>query len=64
MLLPAAPAQRSARALAGSAALAMSARHYGTGPRLYPGHGHWLLQEPGWEAIADDALAWLSASLR
>jgi pimeloyl-ACP methyl ester carboxylesterase len=33
-------------------------------PRLYPGHGHWLLQEPGWEAIADDALAWLSASLR
>jgi len=40
-----------------------TARHCGAGPLLYANHGHWLLQEPGWEAIADDALAWLSSSL-
>lgn len=24
------------------------------------GHSHWLIEEPGWETIADTALKWLS----
>jgi pimeloyl-ACP methyl ester carboxylesterase len=40
-----------------------TARHYRVEPRLYPGHGHWLIQEPGWQAIADDVLSWLASSL-
>jgi pimeloyl-ACP methyl ester carboxylesterase len=27
--------------------------------REYPGRGHFLIGEPGWEALATDALAWL-----
>jgi pimeloyl-ACP methyl ester carboxylesterase len=27
--------------------------------RVYAGHGHLLIAEPGWDAIAKDALAWL-----
>jgi pimeloyl-ACP methyl ester carboxylesterase len=38
-----------------------TARHYGVEPRLYAGHGHWLIQEPGWQAVADDIVAWLSS---
>ena len=41
-----------------------TARHYGTEPRLYDRHGHWIIQEPGWQAIADEVLAWLSSNLR
>jgi pimeloyl-ACP methyl ester carboxylesterase len=40
-----------------------TARHYGVEPRLYAGHGHWILQEPGWQAVASDILGWLSSSL-
>jgi pimeloyl-ACP methyl ester carboxylesterase len=40
-----------------------TARHYGVPQHSYAGHGHWLIQEPGWQAIANDVLAWLSASL-
>lgn len=36
-----------------------TARHYGVKPHVYPGHAHWLLQEPGWDAIASEVLAWL-----
>ena len=25
----------------------------------YPGQGHWVLGQPGWERIADDTVAWL-----
>jgi pimeloyl-ACP methyl ester carboxylesterase len=25
----------------------------------YPGHGHWVVGQPGWEKIADDAATWL-----
>ena len=25
----------------------------------YPRHGHWLIEEPGWEAIAQDVLDWI-----
>lgn len=41
--------------------LRKTARHYGVEARVRPGHAHWLLQEPGWEQIADDVLAWLRA---
>ena len=36
-----------------------TARHYGTAARSYAGRAHWLVQEPGWEEIADDVLGWL-----
>ena len=37
------------------------ARWYGTqaASREYPQHAHWLLGEPGFEAVVQDALAWL-----
>jgi pimeloyl-ACP methyl ester carboxylesterase len=38
-------------------------RHYGVQPHLYTGHGHWIIQEPGWQAIADDILGWLASTL-
>jgi pimeloyl-ACP methyl ester carboxylesterase len=41
--------------------LRKTARHYGIDPRVYEGHGHWILKEPGWEQVADDVLAWLRA---
>jgi pimeloyl-ACP methyl ester carboxylesterase len=41
-----------------------TARHYHAEPRLYSGHGHWIIQEPGWQIIADDILSWLTTSLR
>jgi hypothetical protein len=25
----------------------------------YPGQGHWVLGQPGWEQVADDTAAWL-----
>jgi len=40
-----------------------TARHYGVAPHLYEGHGHWILEEPGWEHVADDVLAWLAAAI-
>ncbi len=39
-----------------------TARHYGVEPRLYDEHGHWILEEPGWEHVADDVLTWLADS--
>jgi pimeloyl-ACP methyl ester carboxylesterase len=35
------------------------ARKYGADLREYPDHGHWLPEEPGWDAIARDILAWI-----
>jgi pimeloyl-ACP methyl ester carboxylesterase len=36
-----------------------TARHYRVDARLYDDHGHWLLEEPGWERLADDVVEWL-----
>ena len=40
-----------------------TARHYGVQPRMHEGRGHWIIGEPGWEALVDDVAAWLDASL-
>lgn len=37
-----------------------TARAYGTTATLYPGMGHNLMHEPGWEAVAAGVLAWLA----
>jgi len=29
----------------------------------FPGRTHWILGQPGWEAVADDAIAWVEATL-
>jgi pimeloyl-ACP methyl ester carboxylesterase len=42
--------------------LRKTARHYGVDAHLYEGHGHWILEEPGWEQLADDVLTWLGAA--
>ena len=39
------------------------ARKYGADRREYPEHSHWLTEEPGWEAIARDVLAWLETKV-
>ena len=36
-----------------------TAKHYGTTATILPGHGHWLIGEPGWQRVADDVLAWM-----
>lgn len=38
------------------------ARKYGAELREYAQHGHWLTQEPGWETIAREVLAWLDTN--
>jgi pimeloyl-ACP methyl ester carboxylesterase len=35
------------------------AKYYRTQARLHPNHGHWFIEEPGWEAIAEDVAHWL-----
>ena len=37
------------------------ARKYGANFRVYDGHAHFLIWEPGWERIAGDVAAWLDA---
>lgn len=39
--------------------LRSTAQRYGAELKLYDGHGHWLMEEPGWEALASDVGAWL-----
>jgi pimeloyl-ACP methyl ester carboxylesterase len=29
----------------------------------YPGQGHWVVGQPGWQRIADDAAAWLDGKV-
>ena len=36
-----------------------TARAYRTTAQLYPGRGHNLMHEPGWEEVAADVVAWL-----
>ena len=38
-----------------------TARHHGVMATLLPGLAHMLMLEPGWEAVADALLAWMSA---
>ena len=40
-----------------------TARHYGVQPRIHEGRGHWIIGEPGWEALVDDVVSWLDTSL-
>ena len=40
-----------------------TARHYGVQPRIHEGRGHWIIGEPGWEALVDDVASWLDTSL-
>ncbi len=37
-----------------------ASRFPGSTYREYPGQGHWVLGQPGWQTIADDVVAWLS----
>lgn len=37
------------------------ARRYGAGYHELDGHAHWLMAEPGWEAVAARVLDWLDA---
>ena len=39
--------------------LRKTAHHYGVDAHVYEGRGHWILEEPGWEQVADDVLTWL-----
>lgn len=39
--------------------VAATARAYHTTATLYPGRGHNLMHEPGWEEVAADVVAWL-----
>lgn len=38
------------------------AQHYGVPAHLYQQHGHWLIEEPGWDHIAADVLSWLDSA--
>jgi len=38
------------------------AARYGAELRVYEGHAHFVVMEPGWEEIADDAERWLARS--
>ncbi|MFN3583560.1 alpha/beta hydrolase [Phenylobacterium sp.] len=41
-----------------------TAKRLGGAFRAMPGMSHWLIGEPGWERVADAALAWLEADAR
>lgn len=38
-----------------------SARRFASECRLYPRQGHWVLGQPGWQDVANDAADWLEA---
>lgn len=40
------------------------AAKYGARLRAYPGHGHLIIAEAGWETVAGDVLTWLEEVLR
>jgi pimeloyl-ACP methyl ester carboxylesterase len=40
-----------------------TAKRYGAELKLYDNHGHWLLEEPGWETLAGDVAAWLDRAV-
>lgn len=41
--------------------VARIAARYGARHDVFDGMGHWLIGEPGWETLAEHALAWLKA---
>ena len=41
-----------------------TAKHYGVEAELLAGHAHWILAEPGWQAICDDVVDWIGAATR
>lgn len=41
--------------------MATTARAYRTAATIYPGMGHNLMLEPGWEQVANEIVAWLGA---
>lgn len=41
-----------------------AADRVGGGFRLMPGMSHWMIGEPGWEAVADAAIAWIDGAER
>ena len=43
--------------------LRFTAQRYQAKLQVLEGHAHWLLEEPGWEAIADDVATWLHDEL-
>lgn len=44
-----------------SATARQTAERIGGELRVFPGMSHWILGEPGWEAVADAALSWLES---
>jgi pimeloyl-ACP methyl ester carboxylesterase len=44
--------------------LRFTAERYRADLKILDGHAHWLLEEPGWEAIVDDVADWLERVLR
>jgi pimeloyl-ACP methyl ester carboxylesterase len=40
---------------------ALTAERLGAELQMMPGMSHWLIGEPGWEAVAERALGWLAA---
>jgi pimeloyl-ACP methyl ester carboxylesterase len=41
------------------ALMRFTAERYGAELKLHDAHAHWILAEPGWEAVADDVAEWL-----
>lgn len=41
-----------------------AAGRVGAAFRLMPGMSHWMIGEPGWEAVADAAIAWIDGAER
>jgi pimeloyl-ACP methyl ester carboxylesterase len=39
------------------------ADRYHTPAKIYEGHGHWLIEEPGWERVAADVADWLAQTI-
>jgi pimeloyl-ACP methyl ester carboxylesterase len=39
------------------------AKYYRAGLKVHEGHGHWFIEEPGWEAIAQDVVRWMERTL-
>jgi len=35
------------------------AKRYGSDYLEYPEHAHYIMREPGWEAVANDVIGWL-----
>jgi len=45
------------------ASLRFTAQRYGAELDVLPEHGHWLLEEPGWERLVESIAAWLERVL-